>query len=133
MKTLAIAKIYAFPLVMFVLLLVALGIIAWKQQNINSFKHHSVEHTFIVDLSDGCGWQEMDAIQKNLEQRTHQPVYGELVDRKRQVYRIKVKAPPAHAPTIWDWLSGRKWVEKADKEKQGQAHVRQASKRSRVC
>lgn len=102
---------------MFVMLLIALGIIAWKQHNIWQFKNQSVEHTFLVYLRDDCGWQEMDAIQKNLEQTTHQPVYGELVDSRRQVYRIKVKAPPDKSHSIWDWLSGRAWVERADKEK----------------
>lgn len=102
---------------MFVMLLMALSIIAWRQHRIWQFKNQSVEHTFIVDLKDNCGWQEMDAIQKNLEQTTHQPVYGELVDGRRQVYRIKVKAPPEDGRTIWDWLSGRAWVEKADREK----------------
>lgn len=116
-RLIALIRSYAFPSIMFVMLLIALGIIAWRQHQIWEFKVQSVEHTFVIDLRDEYGWQEMDAIKKNLEQTTHQPVYGELLDDRRQVYRIKVKAPPKESHSIWDWLSGRAWVERADREK----------------
>lgn len=108
---------YAYILLMTVMFFGAMVLLFDKQVSIIQFKQNSAEHTFTVDLKDDLGWSEFDAIQKNLEATTHQRVYAELVDPGRKIYRIRVKCPPDHVPRIWDWLSGRQWVENAQVEK----------------
>lgn len=95
-----------------VLVLIAIFLfILVRQQKIQDFKMRSQMQTFIVDLDDNAGWQPMQEIQTGLQNKTQQPVYNELVDRKRNIYEIKVFAPPEKNQYIWSWLKGLQRVE----------------------
>lgn len=110
-------KGYAFILLMTVMFFAAMVLLFDKQLSIIKYREHSHEHTFTVDLQDNLGWSEFIAIQKNLEATTHQPVYAELVDQQRKIYRLRIKCPPDQVSHIWGWLTDRQWVEDAQIER----------------
>ena len=104
-------KIWWFPVVSAIMLMITLGVIVNHQQNISRFKANSQTHTFIVDLSDDADWEQMAQITSDLQRKTHQPVYNELVDSQRNIYVIRVQAPPEEASGIWSWLTRSRKVD----------------------
>lgn len=107
---------YGLSVVLVLMFFVAIFMLGVREYRSHQFKEASVQHVFLIKLKDGCGIAEATAIQKNLEVATQQEVTNELVDSSRQLYRIRVKCPPDRVHSIWDWLSGRKWIESARPE-----------------
>ena len=89
-------------------------VILSRERSETAYRDASKPYVVIVDLTDDKGWDEISAIQKNLESQTYQKVYPELVDENRKVYRLRVNCPPSKINNIWNWLSGRNWVEHAE-------------------
>jgi hypothetical protein len=78
------------------------------------YKYRSTPHDVQVDLGDNLGWDEMHAIQHNLQLKTHQPVLGHLVDGNKKIFYIQVMCPPDEFPGLLEWLRSRRWVEHAE-------------------
>ena len=96
-----------FPTVSALLLVIIFSIVYRNDLCERQWKNESRTHTLIIDLDDDASWEAMATIQANLERKTYQPVYNELIDPQRNIYKIKVKVPPQHARSLWDWLRGR--------------------------
>lgn len=93
-----------FPIVSVALLCLIAVLVLNSEFCVRQWKDESKTYTVIIDLDDKAGWETMAKITSDLERKTYQPVYNELIDRERNVYRLKVKVPPKHARSIYHWL-----------------------------
>ena len=101
------------PLIVLSFFLIVLGIIFVKEVRGRSYKARSVSHEVMVDLRDDLGWQEIEAIKDNLRFKTYQPVQEQMIDRKKNVYMVKIMCPPEDFVGLLTWLKSRRWVESA--------------------
>lgn len=82
------------PFISCLIITIAIVIALFNKNKINDYRQRSVAYEVTIELKDKNDLKQLDAISYNLEKKTYQKVYNQILNGKEGFYKLKVRMPP---------------------------------------